>query len=169
MLLRPTPDGMSGNGASSCPRLDGFRATKQKFSRATSVNIRLDTVGLKRDGVLLLSAHCTTSLLISSRRSLEQGCAFTVRYPLGLEKLKRRESSISVASFRKCLLSGDIDCSRYPLAVAAGNWCSNPPTIRRGIPTGLKPCSPSPVQPCDDSVPGLREPDSFAQIAIEFI
>jgi hypothetical protein len=87
-------------------------------------------------------------------------------YPLGLEKLKRGESSISIASFRKCLLSGDIDCSRYPLAVAGGNWCSNP-LIRRGIPrTGLKPCAPSPVQPCDDSVPGLREPDSLPKLRL---
>jgi hypothetical protein len=78
MLFRPTPDGMGGDETRSCPRLNRFRTAKQKFSRATGVYIRLDTVGLKRDGVLLLSAHCTTSLLISSRRSLEQGCAFTV-------------------------------------------------------------------------------------------
>jgi hypothetical protein len=78
MLFRPTPDGMGGDETRPRPRLNRFRTAKQKFSRATSVNIRLDTVGLKRDGVLVLSAHFTTSLLVSSRRSLAQGFAFAL-------------------------------------------------------------------------------------------
>jgi hypothetical protein len=43
MFFRPTADGMSGNDASSSPRLNRLRTTKEKFSGATSVNIGLDS------------------------------------------------------------------------------------------------------------------------------